>query len=73
LQAFDSDTGVTHKGQDDASGDGTPAPPMPPLIGLKCPGCGQNLKVRAELTGKNVVCPKCRQHVLVPAIKVAGT
>jgi len=53
-------------------GKGASTPPAS-LIGLKCPGCGQNLKVRAELAGKNVVCPKCRQQALVPAIKVAGT
>jgi hypothetical protein len=35
-------------------------------IALGCPGCGKNLKVRAELGGRKVKCPQCGQVVLVP-------
>jgi predicted Zn finger-like uncharacterized protein len=37
---------------------------MPQII--HCPGCGAPLRVREELAGKNVKCPKCAHVVPVP-------
>jgi DNA-directed RNA polymerase subunit M/transcription elongation factor TFIIS len=41
---------------------------MPPLS-IRCPGCKSTLRVRPELAGKKVKCPKCAQLVPVPAPK----
>jgi predicted Zn finger-like uncharacterized protein len=38
---------------------------MPQII--KCPSCGAPLRVREELAGKKVKCPKCAHLVAVPA------
>jgi predicted Zn finger-like uncharacterized protein len=38
---------------------------MPQII--KCPGCGSSLKVREELAGKKIKCPKCAHLMAVPA------
>ena len=35
-------------------------------VSVPCPGCGKNLKARAELAGKKVKCPRCGQAVPVP-------
>jgi hypothetical protein len=45
-----------------------PAAAGPPLS-VTCPSCGKTFKARAELAGKRVKCPQCRQAVAVPAIK----
>jgi DNA-directed RNA polymerase subunit M/transcription elongation factor TFIIS len=34
---------------------------------ILCPGCKTKLRVRPELAGKRVKCPKCGKSVLVPA------
>ena len=39
----------------------------PGVIMFSCSSCGNKLKVKAELAGKKVKCPKCAQVVLVPA------
>jgi predicted Zn finger-like uncharacterized protein len=36
-------------------------------IALRCPGCNAALKVKDELAGRKVKCPKCAQPVPVPA------
>jgi serine/threonine-protein kinase len=36
-------------------------------VAVACPNCGKHLRVRAELAGKKVKCPGCRQAVPVPA------
>jgi hypothetical protein len=36
------------------------------LASFACPGCGKNLKARAELAGKKVRCPRCGAAVLYP-------
>ncbi len=51
---------------------GAQARPAPALVALACPGCGHNLKVKAELAGKRGKCPKCGGVVLVPAPAAAG-
>ncbi len=38
-----------------------------PTLALTCPGCGQRMRVRADLAGKNVKCPRCGQIVLLEA------
>jgi DNA-directed RNA polymerase subunit M/transcription elongation factor TFIIS len=38
---------------------------MPPLS-IRCSGCKSTLRVRPELAGKKVKCPKCGQLVPVP-------
>jgi len=49
-----------------------PAPASPKVpqaaaaIGIPCPGCRKNLKVKAELAGKRVKCPHCGGTVLAP-------
>jgi hypothetical protein len=35
-----------------------------PAIAISCPGCGKNLKVKAELVGRNVKCPGCGKTIL---------
>jgi hypothetical protein len=42
---------------------GAEAPP----VAFPCPGCGNNLRARAELAGKRVKCPRCARAVRVPA------
>jgi eukaryotic-like serine/threonine-protein kinase len=37
------------------------------MIAFPCPGCGQMLKLRAELAGKKGKCPFCKRVVDVPA------
>lgn len=34
---------------------------------IRCPGCQSTLRVRPELAGKRVKCPKCGKPVQVPA------
>jgi DNA-directed RNA polymerase subunit M/transcription elongation factor TFIIS len=34
---------------------------------IRCPGCHSTLRVRPELAGKRVKCPKCGKPVQVPA------
>jgi len=34
---------------------------------IRCPGCQSSLRVRPELAGKRVKCPKCGKPVQVPA------
>src|SRR5271163_427789 len=41
--------------------------PSPGVIMFSCSSCGNKLKVKPELAGKKVKCPKCAQVVLVPA------
>jgi serine/threonine protein kinase len=38
-----------------------------PPVCFPCPGCGKDLKARAELAGKKVKCPGCARSVLVPS------
>ncbi len=38
-----------------------------PFVGMDCPGCGANLKIRAATTG---VCPYCDRQVTAPNILV---
>jgi len=47
-----------------AEGGATGAP-----LHFRCPACGKNLTAKAGAAGKKVKCPKCRQAVLVPAVK----
>jgi LPXTG-motif cell wall-anchored protein len=44
-----------------------------PLLPVSCPGCGEHLNARAELAGKRVQCPQCRQSVLVPHPEASET
>src|SRR5271156_4013898 len=37
------------------------------MILFECPSCAKGLRVKPELSGKKVKCPKCAQSVLVPA------
>jgi hypothetical protein len=37
-----------------------------PPARFPCPGCGKDLKARADLAGKKVKCPQCGQAVTVP-------
>lgn len=39
-----------------------------PFVGMSCPGCGANLKIRANTTG---VCPYCDRQVTAPNIVVS--
>jgi len=46
-------------------------PTLPPvssaaLVSFACPACGKQGKIKADLAGKKVRCPRCRQAVLVP-------
>jgi serine/threonine protein kinase len=55
----------------------TPAEPAKPAlaaatISMPCPGCGKNLRARAEFAGKKCKCPQCGQAVLVPATPSAS-
>jgi predicted Zn finger-like uncharacterized protein len=36
-------------------------------LSIRCPGCKTTLRVRPELAGKKVKCPKCGKPVPVPA------
>jgi RNA polymerase sigma factor (sigma-70 family) len=38
----------------------------PALIGFPCGNCGKALRAKAELAGRKVKCPHCRQAALVP-------
>jgi len=40
---------------------------LPEFILFFCGGCGNKLKVKKELAGKKVKCPKCGEVMLVPA------
>jgi hypothetical protein len=42
------------------------------LTTFTCSGCQSNLRVRAELAGKTVKCPRCGQAVHVPAASAQG-
>src|SRR5687768_11464542 len=42
------------------------------MIKFSCAGCGQGFKVKPELAGKKVKCPKCGQVGVVPAGGEAG-
>jgi hypothetical protein len=42
------------------------APTGPTMIEFFCTACGTRLRVKAELGGKNVKCPKCAAHAPVP-------
>lgn len=44
---------------------GTAKPTSPPHIFFACFACGKNLKVREELAGKKVKCPKCGKIALI--------
>ncbi len=44
-----------------------------PLIAVRCPGCGKNLRARGSLAGKSVKCPHCGGALAVPGIKAAET
>jgi hypothetical protein len=37
-----------------------------PTTSASCDGCGRKLKVRAELLGKKIKCPKCKKTLLMP-------
>jgi hypothetical protein len=39
-------------------------------VSIACSACGRKLKVRAELAGKKVKCPQCREALVVPAIEM---
>src|SRR5262245_55553457 len=39
----------------------------PSKIEATCEGCGRKLKVRAELVGKKIKCPKCGKIMAIPA------
>jgi serine/threonine protein kinase len=47
--------------------DGAAAPAAP--LSFPCPGCGKNLRAKAELAGKRVKCPQCAKPVQVPEAK----
>jgi len=42
------------------------------MIIFECPACTKALRVKPDLTGKKVKCPKCAQAVVVPAPSPAG-
>jgi serine/threonine protein kinase len=52
---------------------GLPSHPVPPTgpgdteMSFPCSGCGAALKVRTELAGKKVKCPRCGTALVVPA------
>ena len=43
------------------------------VVQLACPNCGKSLKVKAQLAGKKVKCPKCGDAVLVPSAEARKT
>jgi hypothetical protein len=45
-----------------------PAPAMSAMIAFACPGCGKNLKVKAQLAGKKVKCPGCGKPAAAPSL-----
>src|SRR5437763_8584087 len=47
-------------------GDSVQARAPPALVSFPCPGCGKNLRAKAELAGKKLKCPHCGQPVTVP-------
>ncbi len=49
------------------------ARPAATSLAFPCLECGKNLKVRAELAGKKVKCPKCRKPTPVPSSADLGT
>jgi hypothetical protein len=46
----------------------------PSMIGWKCRGCGQDIRVPQQLAGKQLICPKCQARQIVPAagLRVTG-
>jgi hypothetical protein len=46
--------------------------PLVPPVCYPCPGCGHALRVKAELAGKKVRCPRCNTVQLVPATAPVG-
>jgi WD40 repeat protein/serine/threonine protein kinase len=38
----------------------------PPLLSVKCPGCGRSLKAKPALAGKTAKCPQCGHAVPIP-------
>jgi hypothetical protein len=52
----------------------TNAPAVPPqaAVAFPCPGCQRTLKVKAELAGKKVKCPRCAAAVEVPSAQVGA-
>ncbi len=43
----------------------------PQYLSFPCPACGKKLRARAELAGKKLKCPQCRQPVTVPESQTA--
>ncbi len=39
---------------------------------MNCPGCQAPLRLRADLAGKRIKCPRCAHVILVPAEEVAA-
>jgi hypothetical protein len=48
---------------EEAPADGNP---QPTSLLATCPGCGKNIKVKSDLAGRKVKCPKCATPVPVP-------
>ncbi len=45
----------------------------PAQVRLACSGCGKSLKVKADLAGKKIKCPKCQAVTLAPnALQLTG-
>jgi phage FluMu protein Com len=44
-----------------------PAPPAPATIAVSCPACEKQLNLGAQLAGKSIRCPGCKQVVKVPS------
>ncbi len=38
---------------------------------MNCPGCQTSLRLRADLAGKKIKCPRCAQVIVVPAEEIA--
>jgi len=41
----------------------------PKLLNFGCPSCAVKLKIKAELAGKRIKCPRCANLIVVPAAK----
>ncbi len=53
------------RGPEDDPSEEAPAADSTQALAFSCEACGKHLKVRAELAGKKVKCPRCGQAVLV--------
>ena len=40
---------------------------------LRCPGCNQKLRYSSGNAGRAVMCPRCKQSLLLPALSNAWT